>query len=940
MKLFHILLYTLCIAGTSIAQVVLTDPQVPVSNLPVTIVFNAAQGNGELAGYNGEVYAHTGVITNLSTQPSNWRYVVSSWGVNTDETRMTRIGPDLYSLDITPSIREYYGVAENEDIEQLAFVFRSEEPVGAEYLVGRDGDGGDIFIDVLEEGLNIVFLSPSVDPVILSLGQSLLVNVQANDASKISLFMDEVLLEEVSGNSLEYTVIASDFETHLLKAVAENSTASVADSFFFTTRPEIEVAPLPEGVRDGINYIDEESVVLSLLAPGKEFVYVLGDFNTFMVNNNHYMKMTPDGERFWLQINGLIPGWEYAFQYYIDGELRIADPYSDKILDPFFDEYISEETYPGLKAYPLSRTFGQVSVFQTNQEPYQWVVEQFETPAVTDLVIYELLVRDFTDKHAYEGVIEKLDYLEDLGVNAIELMPVNEFEMNSSWGYNPSFYFAPDKYYGPKNELKRLIDECHQRGIAVIMDMVLNHSYGQSPLVQMYMEGGAPAEDNPWYNREHNFANTNAHWGFDFNHESPYTEAFVDSVLAYWMNEYHFDGYRLDFTKGFSNTWHPSSDEWGSNYDQDRIDNLKRIANAVWDNRENAILILEHLAENLEDKVLANFGFLMWGNMNNNYAEASMGYHDSNKSDLSGVSYKKRGWTYPHLVGYMESHDEERIMYKNVTWGNSAGWSYNIMDTSVALSRIRLISAFFYTVPGPKMIWQFGELGYDYSIDYNGRLGEKPVRWDYYDDWRRNYNYKFISSLIALTKEQDVFETPDFEMEVATAMKSIRLFGDSTHVVIAGNFDITAGTIQPVFSHTGLWFEYFSGDTLDVSDPDMVLELLPGEYRLYSDRHFGTPDIGTGIGSHGPEEGSGLQGYIYPNPAADETSLHFKLEKAQQVGVSLFNMHGKQLLRMPGRTYSAGSHRVLIDTAGFAPGLYLCVVHTKDGTRTLKFIRN
>ncbi|NOZ04318.1 MAG: hypothetical protein GXO92_06915 [FCB group bacterium] len=101
-------------------------------------------------------------------------------------------------------------------------------------------------------------------------------------------------------------------------------------------------------------------------------------------------------------------------------------------------------------------------------------------------MIYELLVRDFIDRHDYQTLIDTLDYLEKLGINAIELMPINEFEGNSSWGYNPSFYFAPDKYYGTRQDLKLFIDECHRRGIAVIMDIVLNHTYGQSPLVSGY----------------------------------------------------------------------------------------------------------------------------------------------------------------------------------------------------------------------------------------------------------------------------------------------------------------------------------------------------------------------------------------------------------------------------------------------------------------------
>ncbi len=158
-----------------------------------------------------------------------------------------------------------------------------------------------------------------------------------------------------------------------------------------------------------------------------------------------------------------------------------------------------------------------------------------------ELVIYELHIRDFVGTRAIKTVMDTLDYLERLGVNAIELMPINEFEGNDSWGYNPSFYFAPDKAYGTENDYKRFIDECHKRGIAVIIDMVLNHSYGQSPLVQLYFDPtagdyGQPTAQNPWYNEV--CPHEPYCWGYDFDHESAQTKKFVDRVNRFWIENY------------------------------------------------------------------------------------------------------------------------------------------------------------------------------------------------------------------------------------------------------------------------------------------------------------------------------------------------------------------------------------------------------------------
>ena len=287
----------------------------------------------------------------------------------------------------------------------------------------------------------------------------------------------------------------------------------------------------------------------------------------------------------------------------------------------------------------------------------------------------------------------------------------------------------------------------------------------------------------------------------------------------------------------------------------------------------------------------------------------------------------------------MESHDEERIMYKNVTWGNTAGWSYSISDTSIALDRIRLVSAFFYTIPGPKMIWQFGELGYDYSIDYNGRLGEKPVRWDYYDDWRRNYNYNFISALIDLKTSLDVFETEDYELDVSQSMKRIMLYSDSMNVVIVGNFDVVTDEIQAGFNNTGPWYEYFSGDTLSVTDLNMSLELVAGEYRIYTDRQLATPDIGTGIEIDDEKVTNNIHASVFPNPVSADASLRIDLDERASIEISIYDLFGSELSVIEEYNYPAGSHLIELETVSLPPGIYFSVIRSGRFVQVVKFIK-
>ena len=424
------------------------------------------------------------------------------------------------------------------------------------------------------------------------------------------------------------------------------------------------------------------------------------------------MNKTSDGKHFWVQINNLEPKKEYVFQYFIDGQIRIGDPYADKVSDPWNDKYITNDTYPNLIQYPNGKTTGIATVLQTDQDSFNWQINDFTPPTKEHLNVYELLVRDFVEKHDFATLKDTLDYIQRLGINVVELMPVSEFEGNSSWGYNPNYYFAPDKYYGPKNTFKAFVDECHKRGIAVVMDMVLNHAFNTNPMVMEYWDAAnnRPAANNPWFNQTS--PNPVYSWGSDFNHESPETKAFVDRVNRYWMEEYHIDGFRFDFTKGFTNT--PGD---GSAYDQSRIDILTRMYDSIKAFNPNAYVILEHFTDNTEEKVLANHGMMIWGNSNYNYNEATMGYHDSGKSNFSWISYKNRGWNEPNVMGYMESHDEERLMYKNLTYGNSSG-AYQIKQLPTALKRMELAGVFFFTIPGPKMVYEFGERGFDYSINW------------------------------------------------------------------------------------------------------------------------------------------------------------------------------------------------------------------------------
>jgi hypothetical protein len=232
----------------------------------------------------------------------------------------------------------------------------------------------------------------------------------------------------------------------------------------------------------------------------------------------------------------------------------------------------------------------------------------------------------------------------------------------------------------------------------------------------------------------------------------------------------------------------------------------------------------------------------------------------------------------------MESHDEERLMFKNLEHGASNG-NYNIKDLPTALKRQELAANFFFTIPGPKMIWQFGERGYDVSIDFNGRLGEKPPKWNYLQDWRRRNLMYVYSALIDLKKNEDVFSTNDYSLDLYSALKKIRLNSTEMSVVVIGNFDTEEGEINPEFYFTGTWYNYWTGDSIVVTNVNETIKLQAGEYRLYTSKKLTKPDL-VNINNI---ESSKNTNILYPNPVLEILTITNTKDIEQ---ISIYNLMG------------------------------------------------
>lgn len=838
----------------SFSQLLSWTPDFPTeSSTPVTITVDANYGNKGLLNYNpSDVYVHIGVITNLSSNSGDWKYVKTTWGTTDPAAKATSLGNNKWSFTITGGLRTYFGITNSgETIQKIAILFRS----GDGNTVQRNADGSDMFVPVYTTTLAVRFTSPFFqplyspipEPITKNVGDNISVSAESNSSATLTISLNGTVIQTASNAT---TISANPTLTtggnQKVIVTANDGTTISKDSFSFFVNTPVTIAALPAGVQTGINYnANNTSVTLVLYAPGKGRVGVIGEFSgsNWTEQSQYEMNKTPDGNYWWITINGLTTGNEYAYQYLVDGTLKIADPYAEKILDPNNDQYISASTYPGLKAYPTGSTTGIVSVLQTGQTAYNWQVSNFKRPDKRNLVVYELLLRDFVANHDWTTLGDSINYFKKLGINAIEVMPFNEFEGNISWGYNPDFYFAPDKYYGPANTLKAFVDKCHQNGIAVIMDIVLNHSFGSSPMVQLYWNSATstPARDNPWYDSVTTHPDN---VGYQFNHDAAPTRYFVSRVVNHWLNDYKIDGFRFDLSKGFTQTVTTDVATWG-HYDSDRVAIWKQYYDTLQLKSPGSYCILEHFADNDEETVLSGYGMMLWGNENYSYNQATMGY--SSGWDFSYGLASVRGWTNPYLVTYAESHDEERLMYKNLQYGNSSG-SYNIKDTATALKREELAAAFLLTEPGPKMIWQFGELGYDYSINTCGdltvnnscRTDPKPIRWDYLQQTNRKKLYDVYSALIKLRSNPlfvNDFISNTSTQDLTGSFKWMTL----TDVVVVGNFDVVTQSGIVTFPSTGTWYDYLNGTTKTVSTASQTFNLQPGEYHVFTRMNAALP---------------------------------------------------------------------------------------------------
>lgn len=708
-----LLLALLCPWVYSLAQIVTTEPSpLQEDSKNVVVYFHADQGNKGLAGLGStaQVYAHTGAcVVNASGKLENWKYA-PSWGDNADKYKLSYEGPNLWKLTIG-DIRSYYGVAADETVKQLAFVFRT----GDCKREGKTESNGDIFVDVVDGGFQLALTSSAQSQVVTAATGQVTFTAASTRPATITLSVNgNAIATQAGATTLKGTYTFPSYGDYTVTATADAGaegtiTQSLAYCYVGPAQPAAsQTLPAQGATRNA-----DGSISFCIAAPGKDNVLLVGNWNDYKpvsAQSMDYVDKTIDGASFRYftkTVSGIPTGSPVIYYYVVDGETAVGDPYARLVLVESDDKNIPASVYPNMPEFPVGKgASGTVAVFDDNFGAYEWQTNDFKRPAQTDLVIYEMLFRDFTGtegKSLGDGTVRaaigKIPYIKSLGVNAVELLPICEFNGNNSWGYNPNYYFAIDKAYGTAADYKEFIDKCHAEGIAVILDMVFNQSDWQHPWYRMY-----PAGSNPFYNATapHAYSVLN-----DWNQGYPLVRQQWDDVLKYWLEEFRVDGFRFDLVKGLgdNDSYASSSDSATNAYNASRVRNMKRLHDVMREVAPTAYFINENLAGAKEENEMAADGELNWANVNNSGCQYAMGY--SSDASLERMWALRDGRTAGSTVAYLESHDEQRLAYKQKQFGVNEVKN----NPGVAARRLASAAAQMILALGSHMIWQFSEMG-------------------------------------------------------------------------------------------------------------------------------------------------------------------------------------------------------------------------------------
>jgi 1,4-alpha-glucan branching enzyme len=548
-------------------------------------------------------------------------------------------------------------------------------------------------------------------------------------------------------------------------------------------------------------------IEFQLFAPYNQSAMLVGSFSGW-----HDIPMQKDDRGYFRTAVELDDGvYPYRFRVQTRSPEFELNQWVD-VIDPYATD-VDEEAKVGV---------ARIQQGQKIVDTYVWQHDDVPLPQNHELVLYEMHVADFSggeddqySRGTFRDAIGKLDYLSDLGINAIELMPVNEYPGDYSWGYKVRHFFAPESSYGTTEDLKHFVDACHGRGIRVIMDGIYNHTDEECPLLLI--------DRNYWYYEHRHYPeDPQNYWGPEFNYNA-YDQAldvkpawqYAGDVVRYWVQEYHIDGIRFDAVR--------------------QIDNHEFLNWIAQQTKKNvASKPFYNIAEHIPDTqaIVEPEGPLdaCWHESFRYFVIPHVCGDGFDVQKLKEVlDPKQQGYAKAtNVINYLATHDRERLMRELGDRG--------IFDEA-AFRRAKLGAVLLMTAMGIPMIWMGEEFGEHKRKSENVTQPQK-IAWPLLDEALNRDLFQHYQSLIELRKQNPALQGDNIEFfhenPNQQVLAYVRWNNEGSRVAVVVNFSnqFLAGYTLPHFPENGIWHEWTQDYTVQSANNQLTIDLSEHEAQV------------------------------------------------------------------------------------------------------------
>jgi 1,4-alpha-glucan branching enzyme len=466
-----------------------------------------------------------------------------------------------------------------------------------------------------------------------------------------------------------------------------------------------------------------------------------------------------------------------------------------------------------------------------NPTPFAWTDANFRTPGVDDLIVYELHVEQFND--SFDGIIDRLTYLQSLGVNCVELMPVTSPKLDFDWDYGPLHYFSPSAHFGGPDGLRRLVDACHHAGIAVILDVVYQHVDPSFAYKLVYDNvnntQGRPNVTSPMIGATGPF-------GPQCDFGQVFTQEYFATSNRQWLDEYHVDGFRYDevtdlyvsptdtgYAKLAYDTYRYSLNIPRFMPDPNSYSRIIQCAEALW--RAPDVLRNTYTSCAWQDDLLDQAEAIAGGSAPTDNLPHTLDPFFANRYPATKSVVNAAGNPVDMPVApfqYLNSHDHSHLI---VFAGTTGGGDYPPGDRS-RFWRIQPFAIALYTSQGVPMLWEGEEFADNYNLPDQGfaRVNlRRDTHWEYFYDSFGGPLIRVYRRLATLRRSCRALHSRESFYYWQQSLQGTQLIayhrhepagadGPEQYAMVILNFASYADTIAVPFPKAGLWTEQLDAD--------------------------------------------------------------------------------------------------------------------------------